>query len=65
MEEEKKWMPKVGGKYYTVHNSHLSRGVRKNIWEGSELDYCIHKKGECFKTKKEAEFILKMFGKAW
>lgn len=66
MEEEKKWMPKIGGKYYIVVNNHVGgQGVRKKIWENSELDHCIHKKGECFKTKREATFVFKMFGKAW
>lgn len=63
--EMTKWMPKIGGKYYTVINSHIEKGIRKRIWENSDLDFAYYKKGECFKSKSEAEFILKALGNAW
>jgi hypothetical protein len=54
--EEKKWMPKIGGKYWTVHRNHVGySGVKKEIWEGNEIDICLYKKGEVFKTKPQRQ----------
>lgn len=64
-EPEKKWMPKIGGKYYTITNSNVGSGVHKHIWEGSKLDYARHETGDCFKSKKAANWTMKMFGDAW
>lgn len=66
MNEENKWMPKVGSKYWVVYNRHVGySGATKRIWEGSKLDLSRYAKGEVFKTKQEAIFIFKTFGDAW
>ena len=64
-QENKNWKPKVGGKYWTATNSHVGKGVFKQIWQGTELDETIYKAGEVFKTKKEAQMMLWAFGAAW
>lgn len=59
-------MPKIGGKYWSVHNNHVGySGVRKEIWEGNEIDLSRYEKSEVFKTKSDAQFVFKSFGNAW
>jgi hypothetical protein len=64
MEKDKKWMPKIGGKYYWIGSGHILKGVHKAIWEGSETDMAYWKEG-IYKSKREAEFIYKAFNGAF
>lgn len=65
MTKKEKWKPQIGGKYYIIINSHVGGGVHKRIWEGNELDCSYYENLNCFKSKKEASWVKKMFGKAW
>lgn len=56
---KKKWKPEIGKKYYTIQPNGSSAWVYKHIWENNELDKCRLKDNNVFKTKAEAEFILK------
>jgi hypothetical protein len=62
---EKKWKPKIGAKYYQISSGHILKGVHKRIWEGSKLDEAYYKEGNCFRSRKEAEFIYKSFNGAF
>jgi hypothetical protein len=59
--ENKKWMPKVGGKYYWIGSGHILKGVHKRIWEGNDVDMSYWKNNNCFKSLSEATFIYKSF----
>lgn len=66
MEKEKKvWKPKVGGTFYWIGSGHILKGVHKAIWEGSPSDESRYAKGECFRSRKEAEWVYKSFNGGW
>ena len=61
----KTWKPKKGAKYYWIGSGHILKGVHKEIWSGSDVDESRHKKGECFRSRREAEWTDKQFNGIW
>ena len=65
MNTNNRWMPKIGGKYYIMHKSHLTKGVTKMIWQNNQLDQSYYEDMNCFKSKREALITLKLLGNAF
>ena len=54
-EKPKVWKPKNNEKYYFIY----SQGKLSNtIWNDSSMDASLYAIGNCFRTKKEAEFAI-------
>lgn len=57
--------PKKGSKYYIIFTMNNSSHIEKVVWEDSELDNVRYNDQNCFKSRKKAETMLKLFGRAW
>jgi hypothetical protein len=65
MEGIKEWKPKKGSKYYWIGSGHILKGAHKAIWEGNLVDEGRYVNKNCFRSKKEAEWIYKSFNGAF
>ena len=57
------YAPKIGSKYYYIISSTLIRNmyanIQKRIWNDDEADRTLRDKNNCFRSRKEAEFVYK------
>lgn len=56
----KRWKPKEGKKYNHIVLPYWGKlDVEVDIWEGGEIDEYNYRVGNCFRTRKKAEEVLK------
>lgn len=58
---KERWKPRIGGKYYVLKSGHILKGVHKRVWEKSDVDMSYWNNDNCYKSKKEADFIYNSF----